>query len=657
MDLQERINSCQSFATGKCPNQRLMEKAYLIPQLLDPKELRACENLCTCGCSCNPELEPGLAMQPRSAIEGRNDTVTANNPSVPRPVFRLYLIKPSHYDDDGYVIQWLRSDIPSNTMAVLNGIALECNAARVLGETVDIVITTLDEANHRVKPNRIIREIGVSGGKGLVALIGVQSNQFPRAVDIARPLRAADVPVCIGGFHVSGSLAMLPRIPPEIQQAMDLGISVFAGEAEGQFDQVLRDAYRGHLKPIYNVMPDLPRLEGAALPVPPQDALKGRMTRRACFDSGRGCPFDCSFCTIINVQGRKSRYRTADDIEKVLRDHNALGIKKFFITDDNFARNKNWEAIFDRIIRLRQEDGMTFSFIIQVDTMCHKIPNFVTKAGLASVNRVFIGLESINPDNLRAARKGHNRITEYRAMLQAWKSIGVITCCGYIIGFPYDTHERVMRDIEIIKRELPVDLMEFFCLIPLPGSEDHKVLFENGSSMNPDMNSYDSEHVVTAHPLMSDEEVLRTYRQAWDAFYTLDHVETIMRRAAACGIKPGKVMKLALYFSAMRRIEGIHPLQGGLIRRKYRRDRRPGLPIESPMIFYPRYLWETITKSFRLFALLRCYKLILARVENTQAKYTPVDVALTLATKEDLHTLEIFKATEGVGHRLQQKPL
>jgi len=175
--------------------------------------------------------------------------------------------------------------------------------------------------------------------------------------------------------------------------------------------------------------------------------------------------------------------------------------------------------------------------------------------------------------------------------------------------------------------------------------------------MNPDMNSYDSEHVVTAHPLMSDEEVLRTYQQAWDAFYTLDHVETIMRRAAACGIKPGKVMKLALYFSAMRRIEGIHPLQGGLIRRKYRRDRRPGLPIESPMIFYPRYLWETITKSFRLFALLRCYKLILARVENTQAKYTPVDVALTLATKEDLHTLEIFKATEGVGHRLQQKPL
>ncbi len=559
--------------------------------------------------------------------------MTINADSVARHVFRLYLIKPSHYDDNGYVIQWLRSDIPSNTMATLNGIALECSAARVLGEAVDIVITTLDEANHRIKPNKIIREIEASGGRGLVALVGVQTNQFPRAVDIARPLRAADVPVCIGGFHISGCLSMLPKIPPEIQQALDLGISIFAGEAEGQFDKLLRDAYRRQLKPIYNVMADLPRLQGATLPVLPQSDLEGRLSGRASFDSGRGCPYDCSFCTIINVQGRKSRYRTADDIEKVLRDHYALGIKKFFITDDNFGRNKNWEAIFDRIIELRQEEGMLFSFIIQVDTMCHKIPNFVEKAGLAGVNRVFIGLESVNPDNLIAVKKRLNRFTEYRAMLQAWKNIGVITSCGYIIGFPNDTYERVMRDIEIIKSELPVDLISFSCLIPLPGSEDHKVLATKGIPMDPDMNNYDAEHVTTAHPLMSDEEFLRTYRQAWEAFYTLDHVETIIRRAAACGIKTRKVMKLALYFYGMQRIEGIHPLQGGLFRRKYRKDRRPVFPIASPMVFYPRYLWETIIRSVRLFTLLRRYKRILARVEATPAKHTYMDLALTPAAQ------------------------
>ena len=78
----------------------------------------------------------------------------------------------------------------------------------------------------------------------MVALVGVQSNQFPRAMDIARPLRAAGVPVCIGGFHVSGCLSMLPEITPELQEAMDLGISLFAGEAEGRFEEVLLDAWQ-----------------------------------------------------------------------------------------------------------------------------------------------------------------------------------------------------------------------------------------------------------------------------------------------------------------------------------------------------------------------------------------------------------------------------
>ena len=68
---------------------------------------------------------------------------------------------------------------------------------------------------------------------------------------------------------------------------------------------------------------------------------------------GRGCPYQCSFCTIINVQGRKSRHRSVDDVERLVRLNWSQGIHKFFITDDNFARNKEWEAIFDRLIELR----------------------------------------------------------------------------------------------------------------------------------------------------------------------------------------------------------------------------------------------------------------------------------------------------------------
>lgn len=559
-------------------------------------------------------------------------------------VFQLYLIKPSHYDDDGYVLQWARTDIPSNSLAVLYGLGADCNERRALGDDVDIKISVKDETHSRINTKGIIRNIAKSGGKGLVALVGVQSNQFPRAIDIARPLRAAGIPVCVGGFHTAGTLAMLPEPPSEIKQAWDLGISIFAGEAEGRLDLLLKDAYLGSLKPLYDYRSDLPGLEGATTPFLPRDTLQRNLNLRASFDSGRGCPFQCSFCTIINVQGRKSRYRSADDVEKIVRQNYDQGIRKFFITDDNFARNRNWEAVLDRLIALREE-GLRLKLIIQVDTLCHRIPNFVKKAGQAGVTRVFIGLENVNPDNLTAAKKKQNRIFEYRSMLQMWKSIGAMTYCGYIIGFPNDTPERLVRDIEIIKRELPVDLLEFFYLTPLPGCEDHQILHRQGVWMEPDLNMYDTEHVTTGHPLMSAEEWNRAYRQAWKSYYDPKHVETLMRRSLACGIRPRKLGLMALWFYGSIAVEGVHPLQSGVFRRKYRKDRRPGLPLESPLVFYPRYAWEILSKHVRLLALFLRYDWIRRRVEADPAAVDYRDLALTPVTEDEVEQLEIFKAT------------
>src|SRR5687767_13469611 len=149
-----------------------------------------------------------------------------------RSTFQLVLIKPTHYDDGGYPITWLRSHIPSNTLAALCGLAEDCRKRRVLGPDIEIVARPFDETNTRIRPDRIIADIERSGGKALICLVGVQTNQFPRAVDLARPFIEAGLPVALGGFHVSGCLSMLPVVPAEIQAAMDMGISMFAGEAE-----------------------------------------------------------------------------------------------------------------------------------------------------------------------------------------------------------------------------------------------------------------------------------------------------------------------------------------------------------------------------------------------------------------------------------------
>ena len=560
--------------------------------------------------------------------------------------FLLFLIKPSHYDDDGYVIQWLRSAIPSNTLAALYGLAIDCRDRGVLGPDVSLEITALDETNTRIRPARIARAIRDAGGLGMVGLVGVQSNQFPHALDIARKLRAAGLQVCIGGFHVSGCLAMLPEMPDDLKQALDLGVSLFAGEAEGRLDVVLRDALAGRLQPLYNYMDDLPALEGAPPPMLPALRIERTGGRLTSFDAGRGCPFQCSFCTIINVQGRKSRYRSPDDIEAIIRSNLAQGIDHFFITDDNLARNRNWEAIFDRLIRLREQEGLFFRFVIQVDTLCHKIPGFIDKAARAGVTRVFLGLENINPDSLLGAKKRQNRISEYRKMLLEWKKHGCFTYAGYILGFPADTPETIVRDIGIIQRELPLDLLEFFCLTPLPGSEDHKKLYMSGVPMDPDMNKYDLEHVTTAHPLMSKAEWEHAYRLAWQTYYTPEHMETVMRRAAATGISAGKMMFLLLWFYGCVTIENIHPLEGGYLRRKVRTDRRPGFPIESPLVFYPKYLAELIAKHVRLARIVLRMARVRRSIKRDPHARDYLDTALTPVSEDEIDVLEMFSVTE-----------
>ena len=237
------------------------------------------------------------------------------------------------------------------------------------------------------------------------------------------------------------------------------------------------------------------------------------------------------------MQGRKSRYRSADDIEQIVRSNHASGVRYYFITDDNLARNRNWEQIFDRLIALRKE-GLDSRFVIQVDTACHKIPHFIEKAAAAGVKRVFIGLENIDPENLLAAKKKQNHIADYRELLLEWRKQRCITYCGYIIGFPNNTKESVLHRIEVIQRELPLDLLQFSCLTPLPGCEDHKKAVAAGVDIDPDLNKFDLEHAVTDHPRMSREEWQETYHEAFAAYYTDDHMKTVIRRAAAGGPRP-----------------------------------------------------------------------------------------------------------------------
>ena len=557
------------------------------------------------------------------------DRISPSITTVRTTPFHVLLIKPTHYADDGYPIRWMRSLIPSNSLASVYGLVADVADRQALGPEVDILITAMDETNAIFDPAREIRRLRRAGGRAVLFLVGVQSNQYPRAMDLAEPFIAAGIPVCVGGFHVSGCLSMLDETPPEIAAAIERGISMFAGEGEaGRIERVLRDAYSGTLKPIYNYLKDQPNLVGEPVPILPRDHIRRCYGNTTSFDLGRGCPFQCSFCTIINVQGRVSRFRDPDDLEKIVRANIAQGIHRFFITDDNLARNRQWEDAFDRLIKLREDEGIKVQLNIQVDTLCHRIPGFVDKACKAGAEQIFFGLESVNAENLIAVKKKQNRIEEYKELFHAWKRYPVVITIGYILGFPGDTPESIRADIDLIKREFPVDLIYFTNLTPLPGSEDHVNALRRGEWMDPDLNKYDLNHRVTHHPVMTDAEWDKAYSDAWEQFYTPEHMVTILRRMFALGSnKKNMTVRYLMAYREFRRQYGMHPLEGGFVPVRRRHERRPGMPREPWGLFHLRYAWDVARVGLNALRTFRFLDREMRRIHRDPARRSYVDAA------------------------------
>ncbi len=498
----------------------------------------------------------------------------------PAGVRRLHvlLVNPSKYDDDGYVMRYVRGVLPSNTLAALSALTRDVARRRALGE-IEIRLHVLDEHVQKVRPERLLRRRLAHGDRAVVALCGVQTNQFPRAADLARRFRSAGYAVMIGGFHVSGSVAESGgTLPPECRALADEGVTLVKGEVEACWDDLLRDALHGVLAPFYDVK-ERPSLTDAPMPEVDRRLMrKFSYPRMGTIDAGRGCPYRCSFCTIIAVQGHAMRHRAGALIRDRIRANAASKIDYYFFTDDNFSRNPGWEEILDAILALGRDEGIAVEFMMQVDALAYRIPRFAEKAAAAGCSQVFIGMETLNPANLAGTGKTQNHAEDYRAMIDARHEHGIACHAGYIIGFPFDTPESVREDVRRLRDEINVDQASFFMLMPLPGSQDHADLVRRGAWMESDYNLFDSFHPTTHHPRMTAAEWFASFREAWRDFYTVDAMKAILARSNARTYW-GLFKNFAWYkYAAL--VEDTPPMLCGFIRLKSRLERRPGLPVE-----------------------------------------------------------------------------
>lgn len=505
--------------------------------------------------------------------------------------FQIVLIKPSKYDDEGYVIRFWKGVLPSNTLNVLHGLTEDIRAREVFGN-LPIEVTTFDETAEKVPLQKIIRWGKEPGTRLLVCLVGVQTNQFPRALDMAKVFRAQGLTVIMGGFHTSGTINMLSDQEPDIQELYREGICIVSGEVEGKWEKILEDYLHDRLKPLYSFAQDLQNLVDIGdAPLPRTSAKTMKHFAYPSFataDTSRGCPFACSFCTIINVQGRKMRERSPESIAAMMRrnylDH---GLSFYFFTDDNFARKKLWRETFEEIIKLREDEGLDVSFMMQVD-LAKKPKEFVPLAARAGCTQVFIGMESVNPQNLEAEGKKQNKVEEYRSIIKEWHDAGVLVHTGYIIGLPWDSTEQVAADVRFLMDEVGPDQASFFMLTPLPGSHDHREMKRRGDWMDPDFNKRDSFHATIEHPRMSAEEWTAAYENAWRAFYSKENMIRNLSRWTHHPRNYWNLMSIFFWYKNAALIEKQHPMVAGFFRLKDRKARRAGYAIDS----VPVHLWK-----------------------------------------------------------------
>jgi radical SAM superfamily enzyme YgiQ (UPF0313 family) len=509
----------------------------------------------------------------------------------------LTLVRPTNYTDDGYPIKTRVGVIRSNTLTQVGTLVHDLvNYPFFAG--VSLNVRLIDEAIQRVPTKEILKRSKVPGVKSIVMLVGVQSNQYPRAQDIASWFLPHDIPILIGGFHVSGMLGMI-GLTADLRAAMSKGIILVAGEVEnGRLANIVEDVLRGRAEPLYNFLNPTPDLGDTPIPRLTKADFESFASPYSTMDTGRGCVFTCDFCTIINVQGRTMRCRKPEQVIDFVRlSHRDAGVLHCFFTDDNLARNPRWRELFAGLIRLREEENIPFTFMMQSDLAARKIPggDFFVLAARAGCNQVFFGVESVNRQNLRSQEKFQNQVSEYKDLVAHCHSLGIACQAGYILGLPFDTPASIEEDIGELQR-MGFDSASFYILSPLPGSKDHQRWWKESRWMDKDFNTYDSAHVAVAPDRMTKDELMQAYRDAWERFYSTEYMVEVLKGWRHDWKQYWDKLFFFAWYLYASRIERLHPMNCGFWTVRRRGDRRSGYAREPLVEFWSARLATVLSR-------------------------------------------------------------
>ncbi len=473
---------------------------------------------------------------------------------------RVVLIKPSKYAEDGWVERFRWGFMPNSTLAHLAGLTASLEPA---GGGGGYEVVAIDEYVHtdlgyldwlRHDPRR----------PTLLALVGVQSHQLHRALDLAALALDRGVEHCIlGGPHpmTCDTAALHGR-----------GVSFALAEAEAVWARVLSDAGAGELAPVYGRDTRWQEhLDPPPLAPPSRRDLARYAVRLIGIYPARGCPYTCNFCSVIKIAGRQVRAQPLATTLASLATARAAGVRWVMFTSDNF----NKYAEVRELLRGMIAEGLRLPFFAQCDVQIERDEDLVELMARAGCFQIFVGAESFSREALRGAHKFQNHPERYARIVELCRRHRITSHFSNILGFPPDTEGSIREHLATL-RALAPDVASFYILTPIPGTEQYGDFLAAGAITERNLDRYDGTCVTWRHPHLEPsrwrQHLFRCYREFYGGGRTAAALGSWLRppfdarrRAALAAVVGYPVQsRLAAYAEA-------HPMAGGVGRR--RRDR------------------------------------------------------------------------------------
>jgi radical SAM superfamily enzyme YgiQ (UPF0313 family) len=470
---------------------------------------------------------------------------------------RVVLLKPSKYAVDGSVERFRRGFMPNSTVTFLKSLT----PADVDGTPCEMI--AVDEYVHTDLEYLSLLS-PTAGRRTLLALVGVQSHQFQRALDLAALARSRGVEnVVLGGPH---------PMTCDSSAFHGLGVSFALAEAEIIWPAILRDAIEGELLPTYGEDRRWgERLDPPALVPPSRRDLRRYAVPMLGVYPARGCPYTCNFCSVIKIAGRQVRSQPVATTIASLKAAAAAGVRLVMFTSDNFNKYSEVFSLLDAMI----EEKIRLPFFVQCDAQVHRQEDLIAKLARAGCFQMFVGVESFSREALRDAHKLQNHPEHYARIVELCRAHGITSHFSNILGFPTDT-EKAIREHADALRALAPDVASFYILTPIPGTEQYDDFLAAGLITELNLDRFDGAEVTWRHPFLPPERLTDLLYRCYRDFYSARHIgvrfaDRLLKRpdfrflAALLGIAGYGVQ------SRCAAAQRMHPMAGGTFR--VRRDR------------------------------------------------------------------------------------